>query len=391
VHLRQSIVDDIPLGAKVKFLSRADVYADPTDTVVAHETHMSWVFLTRDRVYKLKKPVRLPYLDFSTLARREAACREELRLNRSLAPGIYLDVIPLTIAPEGLALGGEGPVADWLVMMRRLDESQTLERAILEKHVAYPQLRRLVDVLVRFYRRAARASVTPDAYLTDWRRSIHFNFRILTNPAFGLPFGALIRARSAQLRFLRCCAEGLRQRVRHRSIVDCHGDLRPEHIWLGNPVRIIDRLEFNPALRAIDPFDEMAFLSVECARLGAPRVGDHIIRRVGRRLREFPPEDVLAFYRCCRATLRARLAIAHLLESHPRTPEKWPRVARSYLRLALADAARLECRLRKRANPPATCPRAVDGLSPLEAARSAGRRVCRGPGWPRAGRAALSL
>ena len=83
------------LDAKVSFLSRPDAYQPAPGEVVCRETHMSWVFLAGDRVYKLKKPVRFSYLDFSTLARREAACRAELRLNRALAPDIYLDVLPL--------------------------------------------------------------------------------------------------------------------------------------------------------------------------------------------------------------------------------------------------------------------------------------------------------
>ena len=82
------------LDAKVRFLSRPDAYRPAPGKVGRRETHMSWVFLAGDRVYKLKKPVRFPYLDFSSLARREAACRAELRLNRALAPDIYLDVLP---------------------------------------------------------------------------------------------------------------------------------------------------------------------------------------------------------------------------------------------------------------------------------------------------------
>lgn len=354
---RRQTSDDISLDDKVKFLSCADVYPAPTEHVAPHETHMSWVFLTQDRVYKLKKPVRFPYLDFSTLARREAACREEIKINRELSPDVYLDVIPLTLQAGGLALNGDGIVVDWLVVMRRLDERLTLERGIIERRVDYPQLDRLVDVLVRFYRHAPPRSVTPFGHLAEWRRSIHFNFSVLSDPALGLPLGSVYAARSAQMQFMRRRATMLVRRIRSRSIVDCHGDLRPEHIWLERPVRIIDRLEFNPSLRAIDPFDEIAFLGVECDRLGAEWAGNYIMRRITCRLPNAPSDDVLRFYRCCRATLRARLAIAHLLEPHPRTPEKWPRVARSYLRIAQADALRLARSLKRRAGPQATSPR----------------------------------
>src|SRR5208283_2544205 len=104
-----------------------DAYRPPVPEVVRRETHMSEVFLADDRVYKLKKPVRFPYLDFSTLARREAACRAELKLNRRLAPNVYLGVVPLACSAQGLAIAGDGEVVDWLVVMTRLDESQMLD------------------------------------------------------------------------------------------------------------------------------------------------------------------------------------------------------------------------------------------------------------------------
>ncbi len=359
MHHYRPIGDDVPLDAKVAFLSCAATYPRPTDSVVPRETHMSWVFLARDRVYKLKKPVRFPYLDFSTLTRREAACRAEVRLNRELAPDVYLGVVPLTQHASGLALGGDGTVVDWLVVMRRLDESQTMEQSIIDKRVKYPQLDQLADLLVRFYRHAPVARMTSEEYFADWWWNIAYNFRILTEPSLGLPAGQLAYVKSAQIQFLRRRAAMLRMRVRRHAIVDCHGDLRPEHIWLNKPVKIIDRLEFNARLRAVDPFDEIAFLSVECERLGASWAGDYIKRRVMRQLYPAPPEELLNFYRCCRATLRARLAIAHLLEPYPRTPEKWPRVARSYLRIAIADAVELTRCLKKRANPRVTCRRAA--------------------------------
>ena len=132
------------LAQKVAFLSRPDTYG--VDAVACRETHMSWVFLAGERAYKLKKPVRFAYLDFSTLTRREAACRAELRLNRRLAPDVYLAVKPLTSAPTqggSLSLGGSGPVVDWLVVMQRLDERNTLQHALEERSIKPWQLDRV--------------------------------------------------------------------------------------------------------------------------------------------------------------------------------------------------------------------------------------------------------
>ncbi|HTT46670.1 MAG TPA: hypothetical protein VMG39_01585 [Pseudolabrys sp.] len=311
---------------------------------------MSWVFLVGDRVYKLKKPVRFPYLDFSSLARREAACRAELRLNRALAPNIYLDVLPLVDTGKGLAIGGAGVAVDWLVVMKRLDESNMLDCLIAEQRVDIVKLGRLVAALAQFYRSATPVFLAPTVHLLDWKRSLAYNRRILLDPRFGIPAGVVQRIDHAQRRFLDRKSGLIAARLRHRRIVSGHGDLRPEHIWLGDQVRIIDCLEFNPRLRVVDPFDEIAYLSLECERLGAAWVGAFIEGRMKRMLQDGPAEELFTFYRCHRAMLRARLAIAHLLEEHPRTPEKWPWLAATYLRLAEKSARKLEVFLRKPAD-----------------------------------------
>ena len=376
------------LEQKVEFLSRSSAYAQPATGVIRRETHMSWVFLTGDQVYKLKKPVRFPYLDFSNLRRREAACRAELRLNRRLAPDVYLDVTPLTATPRGLAIGGDGPIMDWLVVMRRLDEAQTLEHAIVERRVKPWQLDRLITTLVQFYRRAGRVFLSPAVHLRDWHQSLSDNLRLLLDPRFGLPSGLVRRVTSVQRRFLSRQGKVLAARVRHRSIVDGHGDLRPEHIWLGDPVRIIDCLEFNPRLRAVDPFDEIAFLSLECDRLGAAWTGKYIRRGVSRGLPDGVSDELFLFYRCNRAMLRARLAIAHLMEPKPRTPEKWPHLARSYLAIAAADAIRLERSFKTREGRPRPSPHRAAGSPRREVARPVGYRPYRARAHLSAGRRA---
>ena len=335
------------LDARVSFLSRPDSYRPIPREVIRRETHMSWVFLAGDRVYKLKKPVRFSYLDFSTVARREIACRAELRLNRALAPDIYLDVLPLVDSGAGLSIGGAGTTIDWLVCMKRLDERNTLEHMIAERRVGTLQLDELVATLARFYRAATPVFLSPAIQLADWQRGLAYNRRVLLDPRFGLPAGLVRRIDRGQRRFLERRGDLIAARVHHRRIVEGHGDLRPEHIWLDDKVRVIDCLEFNLRLRTVDPFDEIAFLSLECERLGAAWVGDYLQRRMKRMLRDGPVEELFTFYRCHRATLRARLAIAHLLEAQPRTPEKWPRLATTYLRLADKSARKLEEFLRK--------------------------------------------
>src|SRR5215510_163169 len=141
---------EVSLEEKVAFLSRTATYASPVCLIPRLETHMSWIFLTGEEVYKLKKPLRFPYLDFSTLARREAACRAELTLNHRLAPDVYKAVTPILCSSRGLAIGGPGDIVDWLVVMRRLDQRQTLEYALQTGRLATWQLDRLVSTLADF-------------------------------------------------------------------------------------------------------------------------------------------------------------------------------------------------------------------------------------------------
>lgn len=325
---------EVPLAAKVAFLRSREAHCGITGPIGCRETHMSWLFSTADQVYKLKKPVRFPYLDFSSLQRRHAACNAELVLNRRLAPDVYRDLAPLTCQGNTLRIGGPGEIIDWLVVMRRLDEDRTLERLLLARQMQPWQLNPLIAVLGRFYRCAHRVAISPAIHLERWRRSLLANRGILLDARLGLPGPLVRRIDLRQREFLQRHAALLLQRVQHRFIVDGHGDLRPEHIWPEPPVRIIDCLEFNADLRAVDPLDELAFLHIECTLLGAVRHGSHVVRRVAGMLPGGFVPELFAFYASYRATLRARLAIAHLLEEKPRSPAKWRPLALSYLSIA---------------------------------------------------------
>jgi aminoglycoside phosphotransferase family enzyme len=295
---------------------------------------MSWVFLAGDRVLKLKKPVRYPFLDFSTLAAREHDCREELRLNRRLAPDVYLGLVALQQIDGGLALvpearaGTEGRTLDWLVLMRRLPADRMLDRLLAGPGVTARELDALADLLVRFYREAPRAAITAQDYLARFRREQAITRDVLLRPDVGLDgVGPVLdRLDTALDRH----GELLLERARAGRVLDGHGDLRPEHVCLLSPPVVIDALEFNRLLRAVDPFDELSLLGLECAVAGAAWVGPHLIARCGAALGDTPPPALLALYSAYRALLRARLAAAHLLDPQCRSPERWPAQARRY-------------------------------------------------------------
>ena len=345
---------------KVAFLSRPEGYPAGTKSMTARETHMSWIFMTDSHVYKLKKPVKFPYLDFTRLERREAACRAELSLNRRLAPDVYLAVQPLIWTSKGFSLGDlgrhvlegaahvpKGEVVDWLVVMRRLDERNTLESGLRRGDVSSADVERLVRTLGNFYQNARRLSPTRQGHLSMWRKAVEYNRRILLEEHFRLPRADIETIVAAQRGFLNQRADVLLDRVAQRRIVDAHGDLRPEHIWMTDPVRIIDCLEFDQRLRALDPLDEVAFLHVECMACNAAKVGDRVRKGLMMRLGDDQSTGLFDFYHSYRAMLRARLSIAHLLDAKPRDPEKWRPQTQAYLATAATDARRLRALLRR--------------------------------------------
>jgi uncharacterized protein len=336
------------LEAKLHFLRSAAAHARAGGPVESIETHMSWVFLAGDRVLKLKKPVRHAFLDFSTLRSREFYCREELRLNARLAPGVYLDVLALqwhdgnfSLLPER-RLPAPGQTVDWLVLMRRLPSRLMLDQRIASGEVTPADIDALLGVLVDFYGRAPPLAVDPTEYLLRLQAEQQTNRQVLLDLRWALPGSA--RALDRLDAALRDQAPALQARAARGRLRDGHGDLRPEHVCLLQPPMVIDCLEFNAALRQVDPFDEIGYLGLECEMAGAPWIAARLTEGCAAALDDRPSPALLHLYRALRAMLRARLALAHLLDPVPRTPDQWPKRARRYIERATTalDALQVE-------------------------------------------------
>lgn len=325
----------VDLDDKLRRLRDSASYGPGAGAVEAVETHMSWVFLVGDLAYKLKKPVRFAFLDFSTLAAREADCRAELRLNRRLAPDVYLRLATLNASPDGgLALDGAGAIVDWLVVMRRLPAERMLDRLLAEGAVAATDIDRLGVVLADFYRAAARPAVAPGEYRRRLEAELGVNRDVLTRRRFAVDHGRVPELLTRMEAALRDGGALLEARAAQGRLVDGHGDLRPEHVCLAGRIAIFDCLEFSDALRTVDPVDELAYLGVESALLGAHWLGPKLFVGVMRDLGEPPPWALFHLHTARRAFLRARLALAHLLDAQPRLPHKWEPLATRYLALA---------------------------------------------------------
>ena len=323
------------LSEKVAFLCRPEAYASRPTRVELKETHMSCLFLTDRYVWKLKKPARYDYLDFSTVEARKVDCELEVELNRRLAPDVYLGVVPLVSDAYGrMQLGGEGRIIDWLVMMRRLPEDRMLDAAIHTHTVSREDVRRVGVLLARFYQQAKGIPLSPAAYTTQLETVTAECARELCQPGYGLPTSLIERICANQMTVLKRQATMFDDRVRQGKIVDAHGDLRPEHICVGPEPVIIDCLEFNAEFRVLDPVSELAFLSLECERLDAPWVGELILDTYQCETGDRPPGSLLVYYKKHHALVRAKIAVWHLKDAGVRDPAKWIGKAKDYLRRA---------------------------------------------------------
>ena len=292
-----------------QFLLSPSSYPEETSEVELKETHISWVYLTDRYVYKQKKPVRFEFLDFSTPEQRKRYCEQEFMLNRRLSPEVYLGVIPVSCDAAGNYHLNQGTnTVEWLVKMKRLDDANTLEHLILNEGLTATHIQHLSRRLTTFYSGQAPAMVRSSEFLRRLNQHAFANRNdlliSLTDAENAIHF-----ATNAQLRCLSMESDYFVQRVADGRVVDGHGDLRPEHIYFhrSKPL-IIDCIEFNAEYRTNDVVDELAFLTMECDRLGSKDVGESLLEAYLKEGTDDPKPFLSTFYKCYRACVRAKVS-----------------------------------------------------------------------------------
>lgn len=330
-------VDD---AGTVRFLSNPGSYPDVPAHVEVVETHFAWVFLTPNLAYKLKKPGRRPPMDLSTVDARRLACQEELRLNQRWAPGVYLEVIPVVRDRRGhLRIGGDGRPVEWLIKMQRLPADRMLDNAIRDGTASRGDIDRLGTTLTGFYVAAPPAGISGRNYIDGLRQSVQQTSEEIAVEEASLSVKSLDLVAPNLIHFITDRAGWLEARVAEGRVIECHGDLRPEHICLCEPVQIIDRLEFSKALRILDVLEELAFFSLECEQLGAGWVSERILEYYLQRSGDRAPRQLMRFYRSHRSLVRAMLMTRRIREAEPADTEVWREKAARYLAVAQADSA----------------------------------------------------
>lgn len=288
--------------------------------VEVRETHISWVFLTSERAYKLKKPVDLGFLDFSSLEKRRAACEAELELNRRLAPDVYLGLVAIRQDKEGHEhLDGDGEIIEWAVCMKRLPDAWRADIRLSQGRLTDAHLRDIALVLADFHQKASAGALIDQMGIPE---AIAVNIRenFSQTRSFVHDFISPEQAQEIeawQLGVLAKKAASFHQRIQQGRIRDGHGDLRLEHIYIDeqNQIRILDCIEFSQRFRFADVCADIAFLAMDLAGQQNVDLAERFLAFYAQATNDYDLYELVDFYQSYRAYVRAK--ISSLLALHP--------------------------------------------------------------------------
>ena len=263
----------------IDFLANVDSYDTPVARVDRIETHGALVFLAGNDVFKIKRAVRFPYMDFSTLELRRRACAREIEVNAPHAPGLYLGAVAITPRADGkLSIGGDGEPVEWAVHMRRFADADLLSNLAETSGIGAPLARQIADAVI-VYHRAAPISRAPAPY-DQMAGTIAEVVEGLGASGCGLPAGLIVEFETGCRRQLDVCRTILQQRAGAGFVRRCHGDLHLANIvmWQGRPT-MFDALEFDEALATTDTLYDLAFLLMDLDRRGNRLAANVVLNR----------------------------------------------------------------------------------------------------------------
>jgi uncharacterized protein len=303
----------------IQALTDRAVYEHPTTEIVVLQTHISWVVLTGPYAYKIKKPVNLGFVDFSTLAQRHFFCQEELRLNRRLAPQLYLEVVALYGTPERPHFHGQGAPIEYAVKMAQFAQETLLSHLIAVGQLQVSHIDRLAHEVSAFHARIATADPasrfgTPEAIYQPVQENFQHLFDTIADPV-----------RQAHTRTLEAWCQRtfaarratFAARKRDGFVRECHGDMHLGNmLLLDDEVVIFDCLEFNEDLRWIDVASDVAFLTMDLEDRGRPDLAHRFLNGYLEATGDYSLLVLLPFYLTYRAMVRAKVAGIRLGQSH---------------------------------------------------------------------------
>lgn len=304
-------MDDARYPELISALRNPAAYDHPTKAIEIRETHISWVLLTGPYAYKIKKPVDFGFLDFTTLDKRRRFCEEELRLNRRLAPDLYLAVVPIAGDPRSPRIGTSGATIEFAIKMRRFDEAALFDRLCQDDRLAAEHMDKLAETLARFHASVNRSTIE-DAHglpehIYDAAEHNFTHIEPLQDDPVDVVKLEAVRAWTSEA-YSRC-RETMLARKAAGFVRECHGDLHLGNIVLiGDEPTPFDCIEFSEDLRWIDVMSELAFLVMDLEVKGKRNLAFRLLNRYLEVTGDYRGLSLFHYYRVYRAMVRAKIA-----------------------------------------------------------------------------------
>lgn len=293
----------------VRAMSRPEVYPVMPAKVQLLQTQMSFIFLAGDYVYKIKKPVNLGYLDYTTLDTRKILCNKEVELNRRLCPSIYLGVVPVTKAQGKISLNGPGEIIEYAVKMRNLPQNKMMNVLLGKDRVTADMVQKVAAKLADFHSRAQTGRTidnfgSPDSIKTNTDENFTQTEKYFNRTISPEKFSTIKKYTDS---FLNNNFPLFEERIKDQRIRDCHGDLHAAHICFTDGICIYDCIEFNDRFRYCDVASEIAFLAMDLDHYGRADLSCAFTEAYIDQSRDNSLLRLLNFYKCYRAYVRGKV------------------------------------------------------------------------------------
>lgn len=334
----------------IKALLNPECYPDPVERVEVIETHISWLLLAGEFVYKIKKPITLPFLDYGTLSKRQSCCEAELRLNSRYAPDIYLEVVTITGTPDHPQFGGDDTPIEFAVKMSRFNEAGRLDHVCNRGELEPSQISALADAIVTFHHSAAMAPInsrfgSPEAAIAPALENFKELHSLVFDNECQTKLDALLSWTLTEYNRL---IPNFTARKVAGQIRECHGDLHLGNIvFIDGRVRLFDCIEFNEGLRWIDVVSDIAFTYVDLLDHSQPGLAGWLINEWLSISGDYDAMPMLRFYAVYRALVRAKVAAIRTNQNHGDLNQKHSDLneIRGYIALAEQIASPQKLRL----------------------------------------------
>jgi aminoglycoside phosphotransferase family enzyme len=328
----------------VEALMKPEAYDEDAGSIELVQTHISFVFLTRRFVYKVKKAVNLGFLDFTTLEKRRFFCEKELELNRRLCRDMYLEVVPINKA-DAIKVKGEGETVEYAVKMKRMPQESMMSKLLEENKVDERLVDRIAKIIAEFHSKAETSRRISEfgslaVIETNWKENYDQTEEFIGETISQEDF-ELIRNRINN--FMEQNTAVFEKRVAEGRVRDCHGDIHSGNIFVTNGIYIFDAIEFNDRFRYSDVAADVAFLAMDLDFKGRTDLSNFFLEKYVEYSGDQELTKLLSFYKCYRAYVRGKVVSFKLKDPNVRSKEKSVAMeeAKEYFKLAASYARTL--------------------------------------------------